>query len=257
MPKIPFVLRPRVGDMPFLDHLEELRWRVLTCLVAVIIGTGIGFFAVTQFNVLGILIRPIEPLLEGSRLAYLSPTDPFFITLKLAVLAGVLLTLPILIYQVWAFLSPALSKSERRAIIPSLYMGLVLFMSGMAMAYYVVLPMALRFTMGFQQEALQQNIVIGDYLSVVIKLLLAFGVVFELPVVILVLSVLGLVTPKLLRDKRDWAFVSITILASLLTPGDLVSTFLMMVPLFILYEFSIGLSVLVTRRRLAEAAAEA
>ncbi len=247
-------LYSQTKDMPFLDHLEELRWRILWSLLAVGIGSGIGFFLVTHFDVLGLLVSPIEPLIEGSRLKYLSPTDPFFITLKLAVITGVLLAFPIIVHQLWAFLSPALTKTERRAIVPSLYLGLVLFMAGVAMAYYVVLPLALRFTMGFQQDSLEQAIVIGAYLSVVIKLLLAFGVVFELPVVVLVLSVLGIVTPDLLRAKRDWAFASITVLACLLTPGDIVSSILMMIPLFVLYEVSIGLSALVTRRRLAEAA---
>ena len=246
------------AEMPFLDHLEELRWRLLWSLLAVAVGTGVAFVLVMHFDVLGLLIKPIEPFLHGSKLKYLSPTEPFFITLKLAVTCGFLLALPVVVYQVWAFLSPALLPSEKRVIVPSLYLGLVLFAVGVAMAYEIVLPMTLSFTMGFQTESLEQAIVIGEYLSVVTRLLLSFGVVFELPIVVMVLSALGLVTPEFLASKRRHAIVGITILAALLTPGDVITvTLMMMVPLVILYEFSIVLSRMVYRRRLAEAPAEA
>jgi sec-independent protein translocase protein TatC len=252
----PFV-KSRPAEMPFLDHLEELRWRLLWSLLAVAVGTAVSFVLVMHFDVLGILIRPIEPFLNGSKLKYLSPTDPFFITVKLAILVGFLLALPVVAYQVWAFLSPALLPSERRVIIPSLYLGLVLFAAGVMMAYEIVLPMTLRFTMGFQTESLEQAIVVGEYLGVVTRLLLAFGVVFELPIVILVLSVLGVVTPEFLASKRRHALVGITVLSSLLTPGDVIAaTLLMMVPLVVLYEVSIFLSRMVTRRRAAQAALE-
>ncbi len=243
----------QAGDeMPFLDHLEELRWRLLWSLLAVVVGTGIGFLLVMKMNVLGILIDPIEPFLNGTRLKYLSPTDPFFITMKLAIVVGLLLASPVLIYQVWAFFGPALLPHEKRVIVPSLYMGLVLFAMGVWSAYTVVLPMTLKFTMGFQTAALEQAITIGPYLDVVTRVLLAFGVVFELPVVILILSALGLVTPEFLASKRKHAILIITVVASLLTPGDVITlTVMMMVPLVLLYEFSIVLSRMVTRRRVA------
>ena len=153
------------GEMPFLDHLEELRWRLIWSLAAVMLCAILGFVLVTRFDVLGILIEPIKPFLHGSKLKYLSPTEPFFITLKLAVSVGLVLASPIVIYQIWAFLAPALLPSERRIIVPALYMGLVLFALGVVMAYEVVLPMTLSFTMGFQTESLEQSIVIGEYLS--------------------------------------------------------------------------------------------
>ena len=244
-------------EMPFLDHLEELRWRLIYSLAAALLGGIIGFVLVTHLNVLGLLIDPIEPFLQGTRLKYLSPTDPFFITLKLAVLVGLILASPVIVYHIWAFLSPALMPSEKRAIIPSLYMGLVLFTIGVAAAYFVVLPITLQFTMGFQTEALEQNITIGPYMAVVIRLLLAFGLVFELPVVILILSVLGIVTPEFLVDKRRYAIAGIAILSSVLTPGDVITvTVMMMIPLMGLYEFSILLSRIVARRRVEAAATD-
>lgn len=249
------------GEMPFLDHLEELRWRLIWSLGAVLVCAIAGYFLVTRLDVLGILVAPIEPFLKGTKLKYLSPTEPFFITLKLAVAVGLLLASPIVIYQVWAFLAPALMPSEKRVIVPALYMGLVLFAVGVVMSYELVLPMTLSFTMGFQTESLEQSIVIGEYLGFVTRLLLAFGAVFELPVVVLILSALGLVTPEFLSSKRKHAIVIITVVASVLTPGDVITlTVMMMAPLVLLYEFSIVLSKLVTRRRrrlAAEAAAEA
>lgn len=246
------------GEMPFLDHLEELRWRLIWSLVAVMVCAVAGYFLVTRLDVLGILVAPIKPFLQGTKLKYLSPTEPFFITLKLAMSVGLVLASPIVIYQVWAFLAPALLPSEKRIIVPSLYMGLVLFAIGVVMAYELVLPMTLAFTMSFQTESLEQSIVIGEYLGFVTRLLLAFGAVFELPVVVLILSAMGLVTPQFLSSKRRHAIVIITVLAAVLTPGDVITlTIMMMVPLILLYEFSIVLSKLVTRRRRLAAAAAA
>lgn len=247
------------GEMPFLDHLEELRWRALWSLLAVVVGAIAGFILVDKMEAMTLLIRPIEPFLDGGKLKYLSPTDPFFVTLKLALITGLVLASPIVIYQVWAFLAPALMPSEKRVIVPALYMGVVLFVLGVVMSYEIVLPMTLRFTMGFQTEFLEQSIVIGPYMAMVTRLLLAFGIVFELPVVILILSALGLVTPEFLASKRRHAVAGITILAAVLTPGDVITvTLMMMVPLVLLYELSILLSRIVSRRRrAAEAAAGA
>jgi sec-independent protein translocase protein TatC len=234
--------------MPFLDHLEELRWRIIWSLVAVMVGTVAGWFIVTGFDVLGLLIAPIEPLIGEGKLGYLSPTDPFFVTLRLALTVGMLLALPVIIYQVWIFLSPALLPREKKAIVPALYFGLFLFLLGVVAAYFVVLPIMFQFFAQFQQASLQQNIVIGPYMSVVVRTLLAFGLAFELPVVLLVLAVLGVVDAGKLRRGRRWALVIITIMSSLLTPGDVITTFLLMAPLLVLYEVGILLARMVERR---------
>jgi sec-independent protein translocase protein TatC len=238
------------GDMPFLDHLEELRWRILWSLIAIVVFTVIGYFLVTRYELLQVLEAPIAPMLGDSKLKYLSPTDPFFVTLKLALVVGLVLSSPIVGYQLWAFLSPALRPTEKRAIVPALYFGLALFLTGVAMAYYIALPVTLQFTMGFQTESLEQSIVIGEYFSVVIRLLLAFGLVFEMPVLILALTLVGLVTPEFLAAKRRHAIALITVVSALITPGDVLTiTALMMVPLILLYELSITLSRVVVRRR--------
>ena len=239
------------AEMPFLDHLEELRWRILWSLLAVIVGLGVGLAVVHYYNVIGLLIEPGREIFgEEWRLMYLAPGGGFFLYLQVSLTVGVLLAFPVIAYQGWSFFAPALEKHEKRAIIPSLYMGLFLFLAGVALAYFVALPITLRFLVGFQVESLTPNYTATGYIGFVVKLLLAFGIVFELPVVILVLSVLGVVTPTFLRTKRRHALVGMLVLASLISPGDMINvTILLTVPLVALYEFSILLSVMIWRGR--------
>jgi len=242
--------------MPFLDHLEELRWRLFKSIIALAIGTAIGLILVLYFDVMEVLIRPVRPFLDGEGLKYFNPATPFLITVKLGLLLGILLALPAVVFQIWGFLSPALKPEEKKVIVPSLYFGLVLFMLGVALAYIWVLPLALGFLTGFQQGYLEAAIEVGEYLGFVTRLLLAFGVAFELPVVVMILSALGLMTPRFMREKRRHALLGITILASLLTPGDLPSTLLMMGPLLLLYELSIILSAMIYRKKQERDAAD-
>ena len=239
------------GEMPFLDHLEELRWRILWSLIAIVVGSIVGFILVLRFGVLDLLINPFyEVLGDEERLVFLAPTEPFFLILRVGILGGIVLVSPIIIYQIWAFLSPALEKHEKRAIIPALYLGVALFSAGVWMSYAVALPVTLQFLLFFGEGYFDQMLQAGPYLGFVTKLLLAFGILFELPVVIMILSALGLVTPAFLRTKRRHAIVIITVLASFLSPGDVVTvTAMMMLPLVLLYEFSILLSVVITRKR--------
>ncbi len=239
------------AEMPFLDHLEELRWRILWSLLALIVGTGAGMAMVHYLDVLRLFVRPLQTILaDDFQLIYLAPTDSFFFFLQLSITVGVVLAFPVIFYQAWVFLSPALEKREKRAIIPALWMGMVLFAAGVLLAYLYALPLALRFLSGFQADWLDPSYTATGYFRFVVRLLLAFGIVFELPVVVLVLSTLGLVSPTFLRSKRRYAVVGILIVACLLSPGDYLGvTALMMVPMLILYEFSIFLSVLVWRGR--------
>ncbi|HSH76747.1 MAG TPA: twin-arginine translocase subunit TatC, partial [Longimicrobiales bacterium] len=178
------------GEMPFLDHLEELRWRILWSLLAIAVATAIGIGLVYYFDVLELLVVPVREAWDDPnlRLIYLSPADPFFIMLKLGVFSGIILAFPILVYQIWAFLSPALEKREKRAVVPALYLGLVLFIAGVALAYFAALPVTLEFFQRFLTESLEGQLEINATLGFIVKLLLAFGAVFELPVVIMALS---------------------------------------------------------------------
>lgn len=238
------------AEMPFLDHLEELRWRILWSLAAIVAGFAIGMALMTMFEVWEILLEPGRAVFgEEWEPQVLAPTDTFFILLKVSLTIGLILASPTVIYQTWAFLAPALEKHEKRAIIPALYMGMVLFVAGVVLAYFV-LPISLRFLTGLLTGLVVHNWTFGLYMGFVVKLLLAFGILFELPVVVLVLSVLGLVTPAFLRSKRRHAIVIIATLAALLSPGDvIVVTVIMMVPIYLLFELSILMSVVIWRRR--------
>ncbi|HEX6940335.1 MAG TPA: twin-arginine translocase subunit TatC [Longimicrobiales bacterium] len=248
---------PNTAEMPFLDHLEELRTRILWSLAALLVGVGVGFWLVMRFDVLGLLIDPVRPYLPDGKLHVLAPTDAFMITLKLALLVGALLASPVVVQQLWAFVSPALLPHEKRAIVPTFALGLVLFAGGAAMAYFAALPVSLRFLLGFQTDSLQQMLTVGPYIGFVIRLLLGFGLVFELPVVVLLLTLIGIVDSKMLASKRRHAIVLMTIVASLLTPGDIVlMTLFLMAPLILLYELSITLARMVERRRAAAAETE-
>lgn len=247
--------------MPFLDHLEELRWRLLWSMLALVLGSIVSFALVYYFQVLELLVLPIREAYESPnlKLIYLSPADPFFVTLRLAIYGGIIVSFPILVYHTWSFLSPALEKDEKRAIVPALYLGMLLFIAGVALAYFAALPVTLEFFKAFLSDSLEGTLEINATLGFVVKMLIAFGAVFELPIVILALSLMGLVTPAFLRSKRRHAIVLITILASFITPGDAITlTIMMMLPLVLLYEFGILLSVGVYRRRAkAEKAYEA
>jgi sec-independent protein translocase protein TatC len=236
--------------MPFLEHLEELRWRILWSLLAIVISTGLSFGLFYKFDILEVLVVPIREAYgdPNLKLIFLSPADPFFVMLRLSIYGGLILAFPIVIYQLWAFLSPALEKREKRAVVPAMYLGLVLFCGGVALGYFAALPVSLKFFQGFLTSSLQGQLEINNTLGFVVKMLLAFGAVFELPVVIMVLSAIGLVTPKFLRSKRRHAIVGITVLASVITPGDAVTlTIMMMLPLVLLYELGIFLSAVVWR----------
>jgi Tat protein translocase TatC len=248
---------PSRGEMPFLDHLEELRWRILYSLLAVVVGTLIGWWIVQHFDVIGLLMRPIAPLLPSGRLMFTSPTDPFFITLKLAFAVGLVVVSPVVIYQIWAFLAPALYEREKRLIVPSLSVGVVLFAAGAAVAYLWILPRALTVLLSLQRQELSPIITADKYFGVAAPFIIGFGVVAELPLVVTILAALGLVTPRFLIKNRRYAVVLIAIVAALLTPPDAVSMLLMLGPLLLLYEISIFCAWIATRRRARREAAAA
>lgn len=224
------------GEMPFLDHLEELRWRILWSLAALVAGTVLGFLLVQHVDVLALLKRPIAPFLPDGRLFITRPTDAFLITLKLALVVGIVLAAPVLIWQVWAFLSPALYARERKFVIPALGAGLALFVGGVVLAYLWVLPAALRILFSFQRADLETIITADAYFSFAAQLVLAFGVMFELPLVIVLLAAFGIVNPAFFAKNRPFALVVAAIIAAFLTPPDVVSMMMLLAPLLLLYE---------------------
>jgi len=243
--------------MPFLDHLEELRWRIIWSLAAIIVGVGVGFVLVIKFNLLTWLQGPIMPYLKGHRLMNTHPGGGFSIMLSTSIMIGVVMALPVVLYQAWLFLAPALHRHEKKVVLPVIIGAVFLFVCGAALAWYFVLPMTLRFLTSMGDEAFDQMISATEYFGFATSLVLAMGAVFELPIVILALSALGLVTPKLLSRFRRHALVGSYVVAAFITPGDAFFTSVILtVPLYLLYELSIALSWMVFRKRLrAEAAA--
>ena len=255
------------AEMPFLDHLEELRWRILWSLLALVVGVVAAFVVLQQFDVFKFLEGPILPYLGGNKLKYTHPADPFSVLISASFTIGIVIALPVILYQVWAFLAPALYKHEKRVVLPVIFGAIALFVSGVALSFYVVLPLAIGWLMKIaaNTDALEPMITYRDYFSFAVNMSLAFGLCFELPIVILLLATLGIVTPEFLRRYRRHALVLCVVAGALLSPGDLVwTTLLLAAPLYLLYELSVVLTVIVYRRRrrrqaqlAAEEAAEA
>lgn len=252
-------------EMPFLDHLEELRWRLIWAIGALGVGLAIGVFVVVHFNAIYFLEKPILPYLHGRKLVYTHPGDTFSILMSASMVIGGIIALPMIAYQVWLFLSPALYKREKKMVIPVVVAGTLLFAAGVALAYYFVLPLALDYLMHLESDALDPMITASEYFGFVTTLCVAFGAVFELPLAITGLTALGIVKPQFLNKYRRHAIVACWAVAAVITPGDFLgTTFALAIPLYLLYEVSVVVSFIIYRRRekrhaalLAEAEAEA
>jgi sec-independent protein translocase protein TatC len=244
--------------MPFLDHLEELRWRILWSLLALGVGIAIGFFLVLKLDVIGLLARPVTPFLGGQKLVFTHPAEPFSITMKASLIIGIVIALPVIAYQIWAFVSPALYQHEKRVVIPALGGATLLFVGGVALSYFVVLPLTLRFLTSLHADSLQSMIKASDYFGFAITMSLAFGVTFELPIVIIALTALGVLQVKTLHRVRRHAIVLCFVGAAIITPGgDVMSMLALAVPLYLLYELSIVMATVIEKRRERRIAREA
>ena len=238
------------AEMPFLDHLDELRSRLIRALLALLVGMIIGLVAVTQWDVLGIVQRPIADLLPGEALNYSSVTTPFITILKLGFIVGLIVAFPYLALQAWGFLSPALYESERKFAIPAIASGTILFIAGISMAYFLVLPLGLNILLNFFTfDELNPVIMINEYLTFAVRLILAFGLIFELPVVLVFLSLVGIVTPEGLAKYRRHAIVVMAVVSAFLTPADPYTMLAMMLPMMFLYEVSVIMTRVLRRRR--------
>jgi sec-independent protein translocase protein TatC len=243
--------------IPLLAHLAELRKRLMIAFGAVLAA----FIAATFFakEIYGYLAAPIiKALPPGSSLTMLRPEEGFFTYLKVAFFAGLIVASPIVFLQIWRFVGPALYKKERTVFIGTVIASSLLFLSGVAFGYLVVFPYAFRFFMTYAIGPITATLSMGWYLSLATKLLLAFGIVFELPVVVFVLARLGIVTAGFLLRNFRYALVLIFIIAAVLTPTpDIFTQFLMAGPLLVLYGLSIIIAAVVGRQRATRKAAEA
>jgi sec-independent protein translocase protein TatC len=247
--------------MPFLDHLEELRWRIVKSLAAIMIGLVASFSLVYNFKneVMRTLIAPILPMLTDGKLVYTHPMGPFTVLMQVSGVLGIVLASPVVAYQVWCFLSPALAPRERKVIMPVMGFAALLFLVGIALAVYVFVPVTVDMMMKLEFESLKSMITVEEYFGFMFFICLAFGAVFEMPVVILILTALGLVTPQALGKGRRIAAIVSLVASMIVSPGDqVVGTLMLWVPVYGLYEFSIVVSWFVYRaRKKREAAAAA
>ncbi len=239
------------GKMSFLEHLDELRKR----LVHVAIYIALGFLVCWFFHkqIYDFLAIPITRLLPaGTKLAYTNVTDVFTLYMKVSMLAGLFLTLPFSLYEVWKFIAPGLYRKEKRYVVPFLVSSMMLFLMGAAFCYYIVLPAAFKFLIELG-SSFMPVIKIDEYLDLTNMMLLGFGLIFEMPVVVAFLSLFGLVSANFLWSKFKYSIVGIVTLAAIISPtGDAFNLMVWSAPMILLYIISIGVAFIFGRRRKAK-----
>lgn len=238
--------------MSFFEHLEELRTRLIRAVVAITIGFALCI--VFQERLFNIISGPIIKLLpKDTGLVFTALQDPFFVYLKVAFIAGMFLALPFVIYQLWLFVRPGLLPRERKLALPFILVATLLFYAGGAFAYFVVFPAAFKFFLKFQTETLKPMLSIKQYVSLVMLLMLAFGTVFETPVVIVFLGLLGLVQSTTLKKGRRYFVILAFIIGAILTPTpDIINQSLMALPMLLFYEVGIQVLVMFEKKRARE-----
>lgn len=241
---------------PFLSHLTELRKRLISCAIAVGAGFAITyFFAEKLFQILILPLKANMP--EGDRLIFTNLPEMFFTYIKTSFIASIFLVAPFIFYQVWMFVAPGLYQKEKKFVIPFVFFSSILFVGGALFGYFVVFPFGFKFFLGFANDSIQALPSVKQYFSFAIKLLFAFGVVFELPVLIFFLAKMGLVTPDFLRKKRKYAILLTFVLAAILTPPDVITQCMMAGPLIVLYEVGILIAMVSGKKKVAEKEDEA
>lgn len=235
--------------MSFLEHLEELRWRIIKSAIGVVIGSIIcGIFINWIMNY--ILLAPARNTNPPLVLINLKPYGQIVLYMEVIVVGGIILSIPNIFYQLWKFIQPGLYPAERSYIWWIVFFTTLCFLGGTTFAYYVILPTALKFFAGFGTESITNNIAINEYFSFILSVIITAGIVFELPMVSYFLSRMGLLTPAFMKKYRRHAIVVVLIIAGIITPGpDVTSQVLLALPLFLLYEISIIISKFSQKKR--------
>ncbi len=237
-------------NQTIIEHLVELRDRLIKSLYGVLVGMA-ACWSVSE-RIFDLIRAPITPYLPAGGLYFTSPMDKFLAHIKISLVAGVILSSPFWVFQAWRFVSPGLYRNEKKYALGFVFSGTGLFCVGIAFAYFAVLPMAFKFLMTFGGAVDQPFITINDYLSFVSTTTLAFGVSFELPLILVILGLMGIISQQALKDKRRYAIVGIAIVSAIITPPDLLSMVLMLVPMWALYEISVLLVGLFERKKKAQ-----
>ncbi|MBE0428585.1 MAG: twin-arginine translocase subunit TatC [Thermoleophilia bacterium] len=231
--------------MSLIEHLDELRRRIIISVVAIAVGT-IGCF-IFKGPLLRLLIAPLSDM--EMRLITLSPTESFMTVFKVAIYGGLIVASPVIIYQIWAFVAPGLKKRERRITLTAASFTTLLFFAGVAFAWFLVLPRGLEFLLNYESGIFDQQVQASRYFSFVAMFLFAFGLVFELPAMIVTLSWVGIVNARTLSTKRKYAILLGAVISASLTPADVFSMVALFMPFLLLYEISLVLVRLIERSR--------
>lgn len=246
------------GQMTFFEHLSELRKRIINSLYAIGVGAFVGVYLSQRF--ISLITQPMLKALSDAhldaKLVYTHPAGYLNMVITLGVYIGIVLASPIVLYQVWLFVAPALYKHERSAVTGFLFSTVFLFLAGIAFGYFVTLPYVLRFLVSFKGPVVPM-ISINEYFDLILMILLGLGLVFELPILIFFLSLFGIVTPKFLWQNFRYAILIIAVVAAIITPTPDAQTMLIfMLPMVALYFIGIAVSAAVVRRRKRQLAAE-
>ncbi|MDW7998350.1 MAG: twin-arginine translocase subunit TatC [Thermodesulfovibrio sp.] len=250
--------------MSLIEHLSELRKRILICLVALFIAFIITFTSseyifklllfplnyTPQFSLKEGLVFVFDQKLQNTKLVFLGPAEAFWMNMKIALVTGFILTIPVIFYQLWMFVSPGLYPNEKKYVLPFVLTATALFLAGVTFCYLIVLPFAMDFLLNYKVgDFLMPMLSVGLYIDFLLKFLVAFGLVFELPILIVVATRMGLITPQTLKKYRRLAIVLAFVAAAIITPTpDAFNQTLMAVPMIILYEIGIWVSVLLSKK---------
>lgn len=235
------------GEMSFLDHLEELRWRLIKAAVAIAVcAIPSGIFWQKILDV--VMIYPLRFTSPKPKLIYTNPSESVILSFKIAFAGGLIAASPIVFFQLWRFISPGLYRNEKQVILPAAFASTIFFIGGISFSYYTF-PIVLKFLTSYAGSRLDPMFKVGEYFGFLLKISLSFGIVFELPVISFVLARMGVLTPGFLLKHFRYALVVIFLLAAILTPPDVISQLMLAGPLLLLYGISIIVAALAARRK--------
>ena len=225
------------SNMTFIDHLEELRWRIIKSLIGILLGSAIIFFFIDE--IFQILLYPTTLLDSPPTLQVLKVHGMFMIKWGIAFIGGLILGIPVITFQLWKFIAPGLLKNERKYAFPIVLFSFTSFIVGVLFAYFIIIPFSLNFFSSMGYVDVENNFSINYYFSYILWLIFSSGLLFQLPVLVVIFTLIGILTPPFMRHYRRHSFITILILSALITPPDPISLLMMSLPLILLYELSI------------------
>ncbi len=238
-----------LGEMTLTEHLAELRKRLINSFIAILIGFAISYHF--SEDIYWVLIDPLIKVLppKNGKMVFLTLTEPFITYLKVALVSGLFLASPVIFWEIWKFIAPGLYPHERKYVIPFVVSATFFFIGGAFFGYFIVFPFAFKFFVSFANQTIVPSLSMGKYFSFATRMLLAFGIIFELPLITLFLARLGIITKEMLSRWRKYAVVVIFTVSAILTPPDVMSQIMMAIPLLILYEISVIIAGIFGRKK--------